>query len=149
MSRQVIGNFEQLLAATAVANGKPSGDQVGRLVVATAFPGAVPQSIDWLLRLNITIDDSPITTAEVDVHLWGRDAETPLWGTLGNDQGMINGGATVTCDGSQSMYFILQNLGLFQDLWLEARAIVGAGFSLSSDLAPFYNCEANGLVGNG
>lgn len=113
--------------------------------MATAFPGGIPPSIDWLLRLNITVDDSPIATAEVDVHLWGRDAEDTLWGTLGNGEGMINGGETVTCIGSQSLYFILQNLGLFQDLWLELRNIAGAGFSLSADLAPFYNCEANGL----
>jgi hypothetical protein len=60
-----------------------------------------------------------------------------------------NGGNAVTCDGSQSLYFILQNLGLFQDLWLELRDITGNGFSLTADLAPFYNCEANGLLGNG
>jgi len=152
MSRQVIGEFQQLLAPTAAANGAPSGDQAGRLVMSTAFSGAVPKSIDWILRVRITaIHGSPPVAQdfEADVYLWGRDEEDQIWGYLGEDNGQLNGGDTFTGNGAGNWYFIYTNLGLFQDLWLQVANIVGDGFSIQADLAPFYNCEANGLVGGG
>lgn len=139
MGRQVIGNSEELLAATAANNGAPVGDQAGRLVMATDFP-VVPESIDWLIRVELTTTAGIISA---DLHLWGRDKEDTTWGTLGNNDGQMNGGVTIAGTDPTIRYFVYQDLGVFQDLWLEVRNLTGIGeTSVRADIYPIYNYES-------
>lgn len=152
MSRQVMGAGATLLANTTAANGVPSGDQAGRLVMATAYPGATPMPIDWLMRVRIqSIASPPASTAfEMDGYLWGRDAEDEVWGQIGINDGQINNATTISETGIVVVrYFSYTNLGLFQDLWLQVANLVGADIQIDATLWPVYNCEANGLVGPG
>jgi len=149
MSRQNIGQGITLITGITAANGEPSGDDASRLVVATAFKYANPKPIDWLLRVRGTTPlTSPPTAIEFYAYLWGRDQQDQVWGQLGNADGILNGGDLITGNTTAVRYFMLQNLGLFQDLYIQFSDLSGTGLSLNATLFPVYNCEADGpLVG--
>lgn len=150
MSRQNIGAGAELLAAITADSIAPVGD-IG-LVVATAFPGANPPPLDWLLRVRCqSIASPPASTAfEFDGWLWGRDKEDEVWGQIGVADGQINNAVTISETAIVVVrYFSYVGLGLFQDLYLQCTNLVGADIQIDATLWPVYNCEANGLIGPG
>ena len=147
--RQIVGKGEVLLAAVAAANADPTGDQAGRLVMATAFGWVMPNPICWMMQVTIENTAGPQVPVayEASAALWAREKQNLVWGQLGIKDGQVNDGELITGTGiTVSRFFMYQNLGLFQDLYLRVADVSGADFSLRADLFPVWVGEDSGIV---
>ncbi len=132
MTRQFPGPWLDLLPATGADNGAPVGDEATRLILAN-FQGR--PTVLHGLRIDL-IGDAGISA---EYFLWGRDKEDNVWDPLGENDGQLNAATAIAGTVATGRYFVIQNLGMFKDLYLQVLNSAGAGFSTLSRLHQLFN----------
>jgi hypothetical protein len=118
MSFAELGNTVTLLASTNAANGAPSGD-VG-LVMATAFP-TVKRASKYLLKIKIT----GAGAVSIDAFLWARQRAGGDWSPLGDKDGKLNDGTTITGSVTRVYTIPCEFLSAFERLYLQILNLTG------------------------
>jgi hypothetical protein len=116
--------------------GRPSGDEANRLTLATTWDVTILPTC-WIIGVWF-VGTSPPAAVDVNLNMWARDHQNNLWGRLGLNNGNLNGAdaftpATVT----DSWWFVLQNLEIWKDLYLQQENTTGAP-TVTAQLAPMY-----------
>jgi len=138
---QKLGLWAQLTPGTDL----PVGNVAGRLTMPGPWhPQQLPTC--WILSVYLA-NASPPAAVDVDLYLWGRDYEMSQWGRLGLNDGSVNGGTAYTSATLwDAWYYVLQNLEVWSDLYLQQVNTTGAP-TLTCYLAPLYEqaVELRGL----
>lgn len=114
--RQVLG-LVKTLTPTAAA---PVNDPANRLQMSSFTGGG--RCTKYLLKLKMTGGGA----VSADIYLWARPTAAGDWGPCGENDGRLNGNATLTGTTSVVRYYVIENLGAFDAVYLEARNAVGS-----------------------
>ena len=145
IGQQRLGRFASITPTV----GRPSGDEANRLVVANNWDVTLLPTC-WIIGVWF-VGASPPAAVEVNLYLWGRDfqldAGAGRWGRLGNNDGNLNGADAFEPDTqTDAWWFVLQNLEIWRDLYVEQLNTTGAP-TVTCELAPMYEqaVELRGL----
>jgi hypothetical protein len=145
IGQQRLGRFSDITPTV----GRPDGNEANRLVMAGTWDAQLLPTC-WLIGVWF-VGTSPPAAVDVNLYLWGRDnlldAGAGRWGRLGLNDGNLNGASAFEPDTvTDSWWFILQNLEIWQDLYLEQLNTTGAP-TVTAALAPMYEqaVELRGL----
>lgn len=138
---QKLGRWAQITPDT----GLPLGNEANRLTLYSTWNRNLLPTC-WILSVYLQ-NASPPAAVDVDLYLWGRDYENNVWGRLGLNDGHVNGGTEYTSATLwDSWYYVLQNLEIWKDLYLQQVNTTGSP-TLTCYLAPLYEqaIELRGL----
>jgi len=136
IGQQRLGRF----ASITPTAGRPDGDEANRLVLGTTWETTQLPTC-WIIGVWF-VGASPPAAVDVNLYLWGRDyqldAGVGRWGRLGLNDGNLNGANAFTpATLTDSWWFVLQNLEVWKDLYLQQLNTTGAP-TVTAELAPMY-----------